>query len=61
METQAIKTIKIFSSKYSIFDYLIKIGYNNNVYKIEDEINKNALIKYGSILVIYDKFNLLKD
>lgn len=61
METQSIKTIKIFTSKYSIFEYLIKIGYNNNVYKIEDEINKNALIKYGSILVIYDKFNLLKD
>lgn len=61
METQSIKTIKIFTSKYSLFNYLIKIGYNNNVYKIEDEINKNALIKYGSILVIYDKFNLLKD
>ena len=61
METQAIKTIKVFTSKYSIFEYLIKTGYSNNIYKIEDEINKNALIKYGSILVIYDKFNLLKD
>ena len=61
METQSIKTIKIFTSKYSLFNYLIKIGYNNNIYKIEDEITKNALIKYGSILVIYDKFNLLKD
>lgn len=61
MKIQSIKTIKIFTTKYSIFDYLIKIGYSNNIYKIEDEINKNGLIKYGSILVIYDKFNLLKD
>jgi hypothetical protein len=61
METQAIKTIKVFNSKFSLFEYIIKIGYNNNVYEIEKEINKNGLIKYGSILVIYDKFNLLKD
>jgi hypothetical protein len=61
METQSIKTIKTFVSKYSAIEYLIKIGYDMNAYKIEEELLKNGLIKYGSILVIYDKHNLLKD
>jgi hypothetical protein len=61
MKTQSIKTIKTFLSKYSAIEYLIKIGYEKNAYKIEKELLKNGLIKYGSILIIYDKYNLLKD
>lgn len=61
MKTQSIKTIKTFLSKYSAIEYLIKIGYEKNAYKIEKELLKKGLIKYGSILIIYDKYNLLKD
>lgn len=59
MET-TVKTIKSFGSVNEIINYLNKIGYKDKIAtEINEEINTKALIKYGSILVLYDPYKLL--
>lgn len=60
MKTQTIKTIKSFGSVHEIINYLNKVGYNEKTpQEINEEINTKALIKHGSILVLYDPYKLL--
>lgn len=54
-----VKTIKSFSTISEILDYCKKINYGKSSDEITDEINNKALIKYGSILILFDPFNLL--
>jgi len=55
-----IKTIKSFPSVHSIINYLESIGYKELTRtEINNEIEEKALIKYGSILVLYDPYKLL--
>ena len=60
MRTNTIKTIKSFKTKSEIVIYLKSINYPKNGCEIINQINEKALIKYGSILVLFDPFNLLE-
>ncbi len=57
---QTVKTIKTFDNYDNLINYCIKINHPATLIELKKELNKNALIKYGSILLLFDPFNLLE-
>jgi len=58
-ETQTVKTIKTFRTIEGVIEYIKLIKYPKSEEEARKELNKNALIKYGSILILFDPFRLL--
>lgn len=60
MKTQTVKTIKTFPTVHQLINYLLKVGYTEKTpEEINREIEKKSLIKYDSILCLYDPYNLI--
>jgi len=56
---QRIKTVKAFKTVNKIVDYLKRINYQEKTVKeIKGELKSKALIKYGSILILHDPYEL---
>lgn len=56
---QTIKTIKSFHTIEEILGYCLKIECTFTEEEILKEIEKRALVKYGSILILFDPYGLL--
>ena len=57
---QRVKTIKTFKTVGKIIEYLKTIKYNEKPLKeVKKELEEKALIKYGSILILHDPYELI--
>jgi hypothetical protein len=56
---QTVKTIKSFHTVEEILEYCSKIECTFTQEEVKAEIEKRALVKYGSILILFDPYCLL--
>lgn len=56
---QTVKTIKTFKTIERLVEYANKIGYSKDTKEMTKEVAKNSLIKYGSVLMLFDPYGLI--